>query len=229
MTKKNKKDTKDYYTQTGLKALGFTPKMIEALLPEPLLRPNPMYRSAAPMKLWLVEDVNKVIDSEEFIMMREASASRRKSAAKAIKTKRDKLHKEVEEKIKSIEVEKIKMKDLKERALRHKQRWYNYVAEMRGTWSDSVHDADKDTVKRWMVNYVRHNLTRYDSDLYDMSNRVGCREEYKNYKFAVLDKIAETYPRLKKACEAQKEYTERMKEMREWMGEKDNSVKIIQI
>jgi hypothetical protein len=56
-----------------------------------------------------------------------------------------------------------------------------------------------------MVNYVRHNLTNYEEELYYMSGKVGCHEEYYFYKDAVLDRISETYPELEDACRRQKE------------------------
>ena len=55
-----------------------------------------------------------------------------------------------------------------------------------------------------MVNYIRLNLTSYDAVLYEMSGRVGCHDEYKRYKNAVLDKISSVYPYLSKECSVQK-------------------------
>ena len=51
IAKEKKALDKEYYTQTEVKELGFTNKMIKELLPPPAFKQNPMYRNAAPMKL----------------------------------------------------------------------------------------------------------------------------------------------------------------------------------
>jgi len=60
--------------------------------------------------------------------------------------------------------------------------------------------ADERTVHKWMVNYVRHNMTQYDFSLYSIAGEECTEEIYRIYKNAVLEKIAETYPELKKEC-----------------------------
>ena len=44
--------SRDTYTKTDVKNLGFSEKMISVLLPEPKKVPNPNYKKAAPMQLW---------------------------------------------------------------------------------------------------------------------------------------------------------------------------------
>ena len=56
----------EYYSQTTLKSFGFTAKMIETMLSEPILKDNPHYRCAAPMKLWLITEVEAVMQTDEF-------------------------------------------------------------------------------------------------------------------------------------------------------------------
>ena len=63
--------------------------------------------------------------------------------------------------------------------------------------------ADRDTVRRWMVNYIRHNLTRYDEFLYEARGRTGIRFAYPEYRCAVLEEIARVYPELQEECKRQ--------------------------
>ena len=136
----------------------------------------------------------------------EKRAGRRNGAQKAVETKKQKLHAEIEEKIKRIKVKRYDLKQVRGQTISDKQDWYDYQASMRSYNCEyrCAKTADEATVRRWMVNYIRHNLTKYDDVLFDMSGRVGCHDEYDNYKEAVLDKIAEVYPELKQECEDQK-------------------------
>ena len=56
-----------HYCLKTIKSFGFTPKMIEQYLGEPKIVNNPHYKSAAPMKLWerdLVDKVRELHESE---------------------------------------------------------------------------------------------------------------------------------------------------------------------
>ena len=195
----------EYYSQTTLKSFGFTAKMIETMLSEPILKDNPHYRCAAPMKLWLITEVDAVMQTDEFKEAVAKRESRRQGAAKAVETKRAKLHAEIEEKCKQITVERLTIKKVRKYAISDKQDWYDYQASMRSYNCDyrCAKNADESTVRRWMVNYIRHNLTQYDDVLFEMCGRVGCHDEYYHYREAVLAKIAEVYPELKDECEQQ--------------------------
>lgn len=200
----------EYYSQSTLKEFGFTTKMIETMLSEPVLKDNPHYRCAAPMKLWLITEVDAVMQTDEFKKAVAKRESRRQGAAKAVETKRAKLHAEIETKIQKIKVEVLPMSQLRDEAIADRQAWYDM------DWENDCDaaSADEPTIKRWMVNYVRHNLTSYDDVLYRMSGKVGCHNEYLTYKFTVLDKIAEAYPKLKQECNQQKQRTQTEHDMR---------------
>lgn len=190
----------DYYNKTELKDLGFTESMINALLPEPTLRPNPFYRSGSPMRLYPKDVVDSVIESPEFKVDLEKSKARRSSAMRAVKTKREKTKRDVDEAISRIKVRCPKGMRTRDGALaagvRHKER----LDASRGEFGD-YRNADDETRERWTVNYIRHELTDYESELFDMAGKVGCGEEYWRYKKAVLDAISESYPFLADACE----------------------------
>lgn len=54
-----------------------------------------------------------------------------------------------------------------------------------------------------MVNFVRHELTDYDYELYEMSGRTGIGEVHRLYHDAVLSEIAKAYPFLEGECKRQ--------------------------
>lgn len=198
----NKEYVKEHYSKSEVLALGFSEKLITNLLPEPILKPNPKFKSAAPMKLWLITDVDEAMKTAEFNEYQEKAKKRREGAKKAVETKTAKLHEEVSTKIDAISVKKIDGNDLIARTLSEKADWFNYQNMLRNNWYDTPdpYNADKQTQERWQVNYIRHNLTQYDESLYEMSGKVGCHSEYIRYKEAVLRKIGETYPKLKEEC-----------------------------
>lgn len=204
----------EYYSQTTLKSFGFTAKMIETMLSEPVLKDNPHYRCAAPMKLWLIAEVDAVMQTDAFKEAVEKRANRRNGAQKAVETKKNKLHEQIQEQINRIAVTVLDMQTLRQQTIADKYEWYAMSWDYYGTISD-VANADKATMQRWMVNYVRHNLMEYDDTLYEMSGKVGYRDEYYVYKYAVLDKIADAYPKLKGECHRQKNETENQRKMRE--------------
>lgn len=60
-----------------------------------------------------------------------------------------------------------------------------------------------DTLNRWCVNYIRHQLTTYDNELYNLIGKIGRDDAYENFKKAVLEKIAEKYPKYADECKRQ--------------------------
>ena len=187
-----------YYTQSDLLKMGFSKKLIEKLLSDPVLKRNPYYYSGPPMKLFLIEEVEaaqKTIQYQEHMLKFE---QRRKSAIKAVETKRNKLMKEINEKIARIKV--VKVNHVHSKALLEKQLWESGFEN----YDFNASNANKETQGRWVVNYIRHNLTDYDRVLYGAKGKVGIKDAYRLYKSAVLDEIAKVYPEYTKECQRQK-------------------------
>jgi len=81
----------EYITKPNLKNRGWTDAMVKKFLGAPdMTKPNPHYKSAAPMGLWLAKRVNQVERTAEWKAEKEKSAGRKTSAQKAVKTKTDK-------------------------------------------------------------------------------------------------------------------------------------------
>ena len=187
------------YTLSEIKKIGFNDKLIATLLPEPILKTNPFYKCAAPMKLWEKKIVEDAMESKMFkahIIKREKRIS---GAKKAVLTKKNKLMEYVKEKIEEIHVTVICEKELKNDAI-------FFATERRNYFYDYEYyhfDPPKETVERWMVNHIRHNLTAYDEELYEMKGKVGIGEAYILYKRKVLEAIALAYPYLKEEVNRQ--------------------------
>ena len=185
--------------------MGFTKSMIDKLLPAPILRDNPRYKCAAPMKLWKEADVLSAMDTDAF---REAAAKayRRKAASsKGIATKRKNAELLAEELIASIRVQRIELPELERLALDAQQRWYD--SRGRG----EIEFPDREDVDRWMVNYIRHGLCEYDASLYALFRPGKMADKDKLYpkvKRETLAKIAQVYPELSEECKNQAEYYE---------------------
>lgn len=185
------------YTQSHLLWLGFSKKLIEDLLPEPILRRNPHYSKGSPMKLYDGNAVETAMKTEVFLKHKEGSAKRKEAAQRAVETKISNLIAVMEEKAKNIQVHKVE--DVLSEVLEDK--YDTYESDFSGY---NPYDADENTKRRWAVNYIRHNLTSYDFDLYRMAGKPGCDRAYDVYKNGVLDKIADVYPEFKEECESQK-------------------------
>jgi hypothetical protein len=183
---------------------GWSQKAIDTLLPKPILKENPKYKCAAPMKLW---EQSVVLKAEKRKAFKELKVQKEKHSAagqKAAASKKAALLEKIENCV--ITVQKIDYDVLVKRTIREKRSWYDYQNIMRGDYyhyEDPAH-ADQETQERWQVNYIRHKLTKYDAICESLFNQVGKENAHTLLKNKVLDKIAETYPELAEECENQK-------------------------
>ena len=104
--------------------------------------------------------------------------------------------------------ERIDLEELRERTLASKQAWYDAVAEVRYLDPEQMRNAylaDEDTIRRWMVNYIRHEMTDYDFEVFraSMPGRIGRRGAFSMFEEVVYENIASVYPELKDECERQ--------------------------
>lgn len=190
---------KSTYCLKELKKMGWSVRLIETLLPKPTLKKNPMYACTAPMKIWNITDVETAMQTPEFQKHLSKREVRQKASQKAAETKRKNALKDLENIKNSIEIEVISKEKLKKNTLRAKQDWYCAI----GNYDSDPWCADIDTQNRWMVNYIRHNLTSYEYDLYRIRGKVGKQDLYTKLKECILEKIAEAYPYLEDECYSQ--------------------------
>lgn len=196
---KNKKE--EYITRTGLiERREWTKSMTDKLLKglEYKVVDNPHYRCAAPMILYFLKDIKRIEKTKKFKKLKEKADKRKMSAKKAVETKTaDTI--DIADSF-SVDVERMDLEDVEEYTLEEKQSWYNYnffkfnnIEEMRNAYI-----ADEETVKRWMVNYIRHNLTNYDEELRGLKHRTGKSKGYIHYKMKLAEEMKKVYPELEK-------------------------------
>jgi hypothetical protein len=118
---------------------------------------------------------------------------RQASAKKAAKTK----IKQVTDYINSlhISVSRYDRDDLERLALRH----YNDLMASRGKdrYSDG---SNEEFIKRISVNFLRHECTSYEIELYNIFGKTGKEDGYCLLKSIVLDKISASHPWLEDEC-----------------------------
>lgn len=195
-----------FFTQSDLKDRGWTLSAITKFLGDPdKIKPNPMYRSAAPMKLWDKTRVEAVERSAEFMDWKVGSKARRQKAsetmtavmqAKRLETIQaftEALRSEVDQAlawVKTVE----DLENLEQQAIEH---WYAHqmsrAVEGRGEFPEWPGQLDHDTRVRWVENYVRHALTNYEYLLCCSGGRVGRSEAYDAMKALVAVKVFHLY------------------------------------
>ena len=186
-------------------SMGWTKAMVTALLPEPKLVANPHYRKAAPMKLYREQDVLEVMEGEEYKQALEKASKRKMSAQKATETKTERLKERMSEVGKTIEVKIMPVDEIISTVL--KDAWEETINELE---CFEFHMPGEETLKRWVVNYIRHNLVKYSEALYQVKGKIGKFDGYKALKIQILYKIASVYPQFAEECQRQAKEVESM-------------------
>ena len=161
---------------------------------------NPFYKNAASMKLYLQERVEQVEKTRDFIILKDKYDKRLEASKKAVISKKNQTQSIIDEAIEKIYVPIFPIDEIRNSIIKSKKDAYISKCE-----PFDENRIDEKTLSRWMVNYIRHELTNYEQDLYDIKGRTGAVEEYYRYKDAVLEKIADAYPSLTDACFEQME------------------------
>ena len=184
----------------GLKARGWTPALITTFLGEPdLVRENPYYRSAAPMRLYALARVEAVEASDAYQQAVAASAARRQGARQAAQTKRAQLLAAVD--ALQILVAVLPEAELTARACAH----YNALQDERERWDrlPATPESHPDFLRRITVNMLRHRYSSYERRLAEVYGKVGVRAAYVQINQKLYDAIAAAYPALAEECQRQ--------------------------
>lgn len=195
MEEKNKKI--EYVSKTTLLKRGWNEKSIDELLPYPKLVPNPHYKCASPMQLWDIKVVKQKEKTKKFKEYAEKKAKRSQASKKAVETKKQKTMELLP--TMSLEIERVDLDTLRNWTLNEKWQWYQYTEQYER--ADSVDCADEETILRWELNFIRHNLTNYDDELQKIFGKIGKDNVYWLYRDELMSKIFETYPELEKRIE----------------------------
>lgn len=184
----------DWVTAGGLAERGWTAAAIRRFLGEPdRTVPNPVVRSAAPVRLFSTERVEAAERTEQWQHWREKSVQRSARGRAVADAKRAALLAEIA--ALDIRVPVMPVEALARLAVAHRNR---VAREQHGYDADpaTVEEADTATLRRWMVNFLRHETTVYDATLDRLYARVGRAEATIAIRDTVYAVIAEAYPEL---------------------------------
>jgi hypothetical protein len=191
-----------YLTLSNLKERGWTRTLIRDLLgQEDATRPNPYYRTAPPVRLYLLDRVQSAEQSEQWTERIEKVAKRKVAASAGDETKRRNM-------ANYLETVQITVPILADDALTKRAcESYNDRQLERGNWECDLASpkSDAEFLMRIKVNYLRHELSEYEMELDAISGKVGVQEAYHEINKKVYDAIGTAYPNLEAECKRQSE------------------------
>jgi hypothetical protein len=194
----------EYCSTAGLKYRGWTDKAIELFLKAPdKTAPNPHYRSAAPVKLYLITRVEVAENSEPYQTFVKSNEARKTGSAKAVLTKKEKLLKYVQDcpiYVKHREYASV----TKGAIIAYNNFKQSLIDEGRDIDFESASmNSDKAFLERITVNHLRHQFSGYEAKLETLFGKVGTKEAYEILNKRIYFEIAQAYPMLKDECERQ--------------------------
>lgn len=187
-----------HWAKRELKERGWTERSIKAHLgAADVLKPNPMFRSAAPMQLYARARVLLIEMGGEWTP-HEVSQARRAAAYASAERRAAAMIAGIERR--RVSVPKMPLQDLYQQACDD----YNERAWDRGRDGDAHPGSDPAFVKRIAVNFLRHAATDYDWELESRRGQVGIRMGAHEAMFLrVMKAVAAAYPELRGECRRQ--------------------------
>lgn len=149
---------------------------------------NPIYRKASPVKLFLLDKIEQIESSEQFKEFEKKNFIRRKSMLKVSENKRNELL----EYINNLEI--IVPNFDKNYLIKVSCDHYNsYNFDKVWNRTPATKDSDEVFLSRICTNYLRHNMTNYESELEKLFGKVGKYEAYNLLKTKINSAIFEKY------------------------------------
>ena len=165
-------------TKTALKAeYGLTERLIGQIGPPDLTKPNPHYRSAAPMQLFQRERVEHWISANQQLLT--ASAKRRAASQNAVATKEERAREQVAALVHDLRIERVAQGRLRREAARYYRSRYEQ-------W-------DGELTPRALCSYIRHNYSNYEEVLTAIHGKVGAGRLYSAAKLLLCAEIIRVY------------------------------------
>ena len=187
-----------YETPSGMHARGWTPTLIARFLGEPdELFDNPHYRSAAPMRAYLIERVQAAEgDPATAAALAKVLENRGKRAA-AAKRAADTRRKRLNDWASSTPITWLKGTPTTEDEAREAgiEAWNAWQAEC-GRYDADGQSADRVHHNRWAENYLRHECIDYEAALAELHGECGKDEAYHVLRGRVDEMIRERFPTL---------------------------------
>lgn len=181
-----------------LAARGWTPAMIRDFLGSPdHTEFIPRFRHAAPILQFALSRVQAAERTAKFVQRLELAARRSAIAREAAERRREEMLRVVA--ADEVPIPRLAPDVLTDRAVRH--------SDPRETVDAAK--ADRRTLNRWKVNYLRHELIRFDATIEGLFGQVGRAAAEKIMRRRALETIANTYPDLFDECQRQLKVSER--------------------
>lgn len=192
-----------YFTAADLKRRGWTDSLIKEFSPSPDdTTPNPWYRSAPPIRLYLKDRIASIEASSDFQEQIKLIRRRKQAAARAVNTKLDRLRQQIEAWQPSVP--RLEMGELIERACEsYNSHKLDLLIERGYDYTPATPESDEAFLDRITVNYLRHNLTSYERKLARQYCKVGVRQSYVMISRRIFTAISSVYPELADECERQ--------------------------
>jgi hypothetical protein len=173
---------------------GWTRAMVTRLLGEPDTRkPNPRYRSAAPMRLYALERVERCESGTEFQELTKRAVTRSSASRQAAARSAAALI--AQARTLEVQVDRIPLTQAQSRAIASYNSWTDGDPASTG--------SDRAFLDRITVNYIRHEATRYDASLEEVAGRTGVNQAVSVIRGVVYAAIAAAYPELAGECVSQ--------------------------
>ena len=191
--------TAEYITQTDLlQREGWTLTIVKKLNFQPdLIKHNYLYGKRPQIKLFLIKNIEAIEKSYEFQQYKKLVLRRKASAKKGVRTKTKKML----QKINTLLIEIKKINDVTDLAIKNYNQWNAQKA--RDVEFVSRQSVSQEFLDRISVNYIRHNLTKYDYNIQELYGKVRKQEAYDLERFLVFTEIAKAYPEFANECRRQ--------------------------
>lgn len=189
MTPKKGQRRTDFYNLAELKERGWTPKMVSTLIDVEPTEFWGFYKTRT-QKCYLKAYIEDIESTDKFKAMLEAALARRQTAMASADRRRDELIAEYTKIANDMKVPDIPLAQLEGDAVQH---WYDHKCEVAcyyGRECPEYPNPDENTLRRWVHNYVRHELTEYDRILDEIRGKVGVGEAYQAIR-EILDRRIE--------------------------------------
>lgn len=187
-------------SSTQLKERGWTPALVKKFLGLPdATKPNPYYRSAAPMQLYALARV-EVCEQEDCWKQAAAKAAVRSEAGKTAAARKAAVLITQAERM-SITIVRLPLDTLVNRAIASYNAFHEEMLWERGhDYERASEQSDPAFLERITVNYIRHNLTEYDTHLEEVAGQVGVSEAGRVIRRRVYAQIAACYSEYAEEC-----------------------------
>jgi len=191
------------FTVRQLKQRGWTETLVKQFLgPPDATRPNPHYKSAAPMRLYAATRVEALEACEDWRRAAERSRMRSEAGKAVAVRKADELIERAEQL--PITVTRLPLDQLQKRAIASYNAFHVEVLwERVNDYEKADAQSDPAFLSRITVNYIRHSLTAYDKHLQEVAGRIGLSQAIGTIRRRVYAAISATYPEYAEECQRQ--------------------------